>query len=420
MITKIHGKYYDLSGFKHPGGPIQIMLAANRDATALFESHHLFSDKGKIKQILNKYEIKDPERLKNIDTAIFDNDVYDWHETWKDPFVIELMERVHAVLSRSEIKIDFKKIVELIIMFGLLFVSIELYILGYWISLLLFPTTLWLTTANLFHDASHFSLSNNWIINCIGTYIFPMFSSPSMWYHQHVIGHHNYPNVLKRDPDLYHGTALSRHTVTLRWRPLHKIQQYTTPLIWTCSIQMFISRSIRFYFADGIYKYNNSVSMMRFTANRLKLHLTGRIVNKCIMHVIPFLLMDSWIKGLIWSIIPMMLYSVCFMMASQVNHLVGSTANDLNTNFFRHQIITANNVATQSYLTYLFTGGLNLQIEHHLFPSVNHTHLYKIVPIVKSLCKKYSIQYNESTSIWSALYSHYKHLTFLSKENIKD
>jgi delta11-fatty-acid desaturase len=45
LITRIHGKYYDLTGFKHPGGPIAQAAIEGRDGTELFESHHLFTDK---------------------------------------------------------------------------------------------------------------------------------------------------------------------------------------------------------------------------------------------------------------------------------------------------------------------------------------------------------------------------------------
>jgi cytochrome b involved in lipid metabolism len=54
IITKILGMYYDLTDFKHPGGPIAIACADDRDATELFMSHHLFSEKD-IKSILGKY-----------------------------------------------------------------------------------------------------------------------------------------------------------------------------------------------------------------------------------------------------------------------------------------------------------------------------------------------------------------------------
>jgi cytochrome b involved in lipid metabolism len=57
FIEKIHNKYYDLTDFKHPGGPIPIGLIENRDGTELFESHHLFTNKS-IMDILESYEMK--------------------------------------------------------------------------------------------------------------------------------------------------------------------------------------------------------------------------------------------------------------------------------------------------------------------------------------------------------------------------
>jgi len=57
LVTRIHGKYYDLTNFCHPGGPIPIGLIEGRDGTELFESHHLFTDKN-TKAILRAYEIR--------------------------------------------------------------------------------------------------------------------------------------------------------------------------------------------------------------------------------------------------------------------------------------------------------------------------------------------------------------------------
>jgi len=56
-IVKIHNKYYDITNFAHPGGPIAIMAANRRDATALFESHHPFSDRAMMNDLLKKYEM---------------------------------------------------------------------------------------------------------------------------------------------------------------------------------------------------------------------------------------------------------------------------------------------------------------------------------------------------------------------------
>ena len=75
LITKIHNKYYDLTDFKHPGGPIPIGLIENRDGTELFESHHLFTNRNTM-DILESYEMNPAP----IDT-IKSHSVYDWNVT---------------------------------------------------------------------------------------------------------------------------------------------------------------------------------------------------------------------------------------------------------------------------------------------------------------------------------------------------
>jgi cytochrome b involved in lipid metabolism len=84
MITKIHQNYYDLTDFKHPGGPIPIGLIENRDGTELFESHHLFTQK-RIRDILSAYEMKPAP----IDT-IKSNSTFNWEATKRSEFTQEL------------------------------------------------------------------------------------------------------------------------------------------------------------------------------------------------------------------------------------------------------------------------------------------------------------------------------------------
>ena len=85
---------------------------------------------------------------------------------------------------------------------------------------------------NTFHDGSHSAVSRSPLVNTIATYTGWWFSSPLEWYHQHVIGHHAYPNIPKRDPDLYHNNLLERHTKTLRHKPMHTHQASTFYPIW--------------------------------------------------------------------------------------------------------------------------------------------------------------------------------------------
>lgn len=51
-----------------------------------------------------------------------------------------------------------------------------------------------------------------------------------------------------------------------------------------------------------------------------------------------------------------------------------------------------------------------MQIEHHLFPSVNHCHLHKLQPVVRELCKKHGVPYNVSPSLFEAVKAYIRHL----------
>lgn len=60
MAWCVKGKYYDLSKFQHPGGPIALNLARGRDADALIREYHPFTE-AKVRQILEKYAVEKAE-----------------------------------------------------------------------------------------------------------------------------------------------------------------------------------------------------------------------------------------------------------------------------------------------------------------------------------------------------------------------
>ena len=55
-------------------------------------------------------------------------------------------------------------------------------------------------------------------------------------------------------------------------------------------------------------------------------------------------------------------------------------------------------------------GGLNFQIEHHLFPHICHAHLKQIAPIVRETAQEFKVPYHENRSFWSAIRSHFRTL----------
>ena len=100
------------------------------------------------------------------------------------------------------------------------------------------PVTFWIWSVNIFHDASHFAYSLNWKINELMMNVGFMFCTPYVWYHQHVIAHHSFPNIHGLDPDLYHAPEVSRHSSDLKLRPGHKIQNFTFLVLWLIAVPL--------------------------------------------------------------------------------------------------------------------------------------------------------------------------------------
>ena len=69
---------------------------------------------------------------------------------------------------------------------GLFFASLPAFVGGNWVFLFATPILAWLAVVNYWHDGLHFALSTDWRINAWLPYLFPYYSSPWMWYHEHI------------------------------------------------------------------------------------------------------------------------------------------------------------------------------------------------------------------------------------------
>ena len=75
-----------------------------------------------------------------------------------------------------------------------------------------------------------------------------------------------------------------------------------------------------------------------------------------------------------------------------------------------HQLLTTVNFSTKNKFINWFTGGLNHQIEHHIFPNISHIHYTKISKIVKKTAKEFNLPYKEYASTKDAIFSHFRFL----------
>ena len=314
----------------------------------------------------------------------------------------------------KDIKITTGRCIEIFILALIAMTQIYYFCVGHWYTLLTMPLTYWIFGSNVFHDASHFGLSFNWKINRIGNNVGFIFSTPYAWYHQHVIGHHSFPNIKGKDPDLYHSPVLVRHSSDVRFKSKHSYQTITFLITWILGVSV----GLLFYGVTQAFnkpKYNRCVTFnnsKHLNTDSLRFRLGFYTL---VIHIMPLIMHGLTIKGLIFTVLPIYVFSTLFMISSQINHLVPDANEQFSSNFFKHQVLTANNVATDNYLVYLLTGGLNMQIEHHLFPSINHCHLKALQPHVREICKKHNVAYHESKTLWEAVRQHVEHLRQFSK-----
>ena len=73
------------------------------------------------------------------------------------------------------------------------------------------------------------------------------------------------------------------------------------------------------------------------------------------------------------------------------------------------------NFSPKNRLINWFTGGLNHQVKHNIFPNISHIHYGKIAEIVKKTAKEFNLPYNEYNSIWKAISEHYHQLKVLGQ-----
>lgn len=426
VYARIRGVWYDFAQFDHPGGPIALNLAKDRDATALFESHHLLVPNDKLLSILSKFKVDD-ETAKNIQTLDPRDDGahYVWGGFENDDFVRDakqlLLSYFLPIAKRRGItlyqatKATPERWLIIFALFTLFALSLAPYIAGQYWTLLVTPQLAWILIANYWHDGLHFSLASDWRINAIMPYLVPLISSPWMWYHQHVIGHHAYTNVGHKDPDIAHAPQLMREHQSIRWRKSHANQSHVSHflLIWFIAVPLGL-QFLSDMKANLKLSFNNAVPYAKLSRPRLTCHLAGRLIYVFSLFIWPFLRFPVW-KATIWAVVPVICFSYSFMLNSQINHLNEDCAHASSTNFLKHQVITAMDFGNDSLFCRYFSGGLNYQIEHHMFPFVNHCHLPSLAPLVKELCRKHGVPYNEASGYGDALERHLKHSASMSE-----
>lgn len=339
-------------------------------------------------------------------------------------FYPELRNRVEAyfvenkLTKQGEVRL-YGKAILLLLIDALIYSAIISNYFGFWGVLFLYML-LGLCTClicmNITHDLLHGSFFSNRKWNKIFGYFFDLNGFSSLnWTITHNLEHHTYTNIAGADRDI-------NKLIWLRLSPtddyyfFHRFQHlYALPIYFFTTLNWT-------FFSDyallkGFWKEGKA------TVKDVILFFLFRILYLSLFIFIPMALLSlAWWQTLIcymaFSFSGGLLAAIVFQLAHIVEGVDyplpdnGGTIEDL---WAAHQLKTTSNFATRSrWVTELF-GGLNFQIEHHLFPHVSHVHYFAISKIVRKTAYEYGLPYNEQPSFSAAIFSHFSILKKLGK-----
>ncbi len=340
-------------------------------------------------------------------------------------FFKTLNQRVNHYFKENQIPKtgNWKLYVKTVVMFSLLiapYVMVLTLSINLWVKLLL-CIVMGIGMAgvgmNVMHDGNHGSFSKYpWINKFMGSSIYILAGNVFNWKVQHNILHHTYTNIHGHDEDLEAGRVLrfSKHS---QWFPHHKFQHYYSVFLYgllTLNWALFADFQQMKRYTKRKLSYLNS--------KRPSLQWTGLYISKILYFsiwiVLPILLIDApWWTVLIGFVIMHYTAGIILSLIFQLAHVVEDAemheahkSGTMKNTWAIHQLKTTVNFATKNKIMNWFTGGLNHQIEHHIFPHISHVHYTKIGAIVRKTAKEFNLPYNEYKTTRSALFSHFKFL----------
>lgn len=260
---------------------------------------------------------------------------------------------------------------------------------------------------SVFHDANHHTLFQRPAANLMGARLCSVMLGPSrhFWVHKHQGLHHRQPNVFGWDDDL-ETRGLLRLSPACAWKRRFVRQEVKALFYYGLNtVEWLFWKDFR-CLAEGRLNDGHPLKLGRRARGEFFL-CKGLYV--CLFVAPPF-----FVLPLMWAVSAFILFHVVlsWVLAAvfQVAHLTsgmdfgGVRAGD---DWAMHQIRTTADFATHSHLTTWFTGGLNHQIEHHLFPNVAHTHYSDLRPIVRAVAERYGVQCHDLGTTFSALSKHF-------------
>jgi len=267
--------------------------------------------------------------------------------------------------------------------------------------------------ASVMHDSCHSAYSKNETVNkMLGGTLNLLGGYAKNWKIQHNILHHTYTNIDGLDEDIDSGRFLrmSPH------QPRNKMHKYQYIYAWFFySLMNLYWVIIKDYKALIKYNKNGMLKKQKISLLRGVLEVTFyRLVYFFYLIYLPYLFSGFSIGSLILGYIVMqMVAGFTLACVFQLAHVmeecefpVPDSSHEINNNWAVHQVLNTADFSPKSKFLSWYIGGLNFQIEHHLFPHICHIHYKEISKIVKQTVDDYGLPYNVQPTFLKAVIEH--------------
>jgi linoleoyl-CoA desaturase len=258
----------------------------------------------------------------------------------------------------------------------------------------------------VFHDANHGTLFRRPAANLLAARMCSVVLGPSrhFWVSKHG-HHHRQPNVYGWDDDLETRGVL-RLSPACAWEPRFRRQELKALLFYGLNtIEWLFWKDFHCLATGRLNEWQGAKLDDRQRAEFL--------ICKA-LYLVFFALPPFLILPLTWAVSAFILFHLILSWALafvfQIAHLTPGMDFDgvhAGDDWAIHQIRTTADFATSSRVTTWLTGGLNHQIEHHLFPNVAHTHYSRLRPIVRAVAQRHGLKCHDLGSFSSALRQHF-------------
>ena len=272
---------------------------------------------------------------------------------------------------------------------------------------------------NVFHDANHGSFCGDRRLNLLIARLCcaSLGVGRHFWLRKHNVLHHSYPNVFEWDDDIETRGHL-RLCPEQAWRPEYRRQYLYFPLLYGLnSIEWIFIKDFAQYFRSRINPYQDSppltaVEQVEFWLSKAAYGIAFVVAPLCLQ---PLIVVAA---GFVVFHVVMGLLLALFTQLAHINDAVAFPAlgrAPRADDWAAHQLRTTANFATRNRVVNWFAGGLNFQIEHHLFPHAPHT-LYPAISVsVREIARQFGHVYVEYPTLRQAIVAHVRLLHRLSR-----